>query len=223
MSGIYEWVRNISYYLIFMTVVSNLLPDKKYEKYLKLFAGMVLILLVLKPLTGGLNLEQRIAYYFESISFQKEADELATEFLGMEGKRLDSMVDGYQEAVAADIKAMAEGDNLAAKWVEVEIERDRESERFGRVIHITAVVFKEEGGREEGVIDAGDGAVIGIDPVEPVKVSDRTKEESISAEDREKDREQRQMENSQVNSLRRRIAEYYDLEENEIEIQLEDG
>ena len=38
-----------------MTVVTNLLPDKKYEKYFRLFAGMVLILLVLKPFTGGLG------------------------------------------------------------------------------------------------------------------------------------------------------------------------
>ena len=29
MEGIYEWIRNITYYLIFMTVVTNLLPDKK--------------------------------------------------------------------------------------------------------------------------------------------------------------------------------------------------
>ena len=46
MEGLYEWIRNITYYLIFMTVVTNLLPDKKYEKYFRLFAGMVLILLV---------------------------------------------------------------------------------------------------------------------------------------------------------------------------------
>ena len=45
MEGLYEWIRNITYYLIFMTVVTNLLPDKKYEKYFRLFAGMVLILL----------------------------------------------------------------------------------------------------------------------------------------------------------------------------------
>ena len=46
MEELFNWIRNITYYLIFITVVGNLLPDKKYEKYIKLFAGMVLILLV---------------------------------------------------------------------------------------------------------------------------------------------------------------------------------
>lgn len=52
MTAVYEWVRNITYYMIFITVVGNLLADSKYEKYLRFFAGIILILLVLKPLTG---------------------------------------------------------------------------------------------------------------------------------------------------------------------------
>lgn len=53
MEGIYRWVSNIVYYLIFVTIITNLLPAGKYEKYLRLFAGCILILLVLQPLTGG--------------------------------------------------------------------------------------------------------------------------------------------------------------------------
>lgn len=32
MTAVYEWVRNITYYMIFITVVGNLLADSKYEK-----------------------------------------------------------------------------------------------------------------------------------------------------------------------------------------------
>ena len=53
MEGIYRWVSNIVYHLIFVTIITNLLPAGKYEKYLRLFAGRILILLVLQPLTGG--------------------------------------------------------------------------------------------------------------------------------------------------------------------------
>ncbi len=106
MEGLYEWIRNITYYLIFMTVVTNLLPDKKYEKYFRLFAGMVLILLVLKPFTGGLRLDDKLAYYFESISFQKEASELSAQLTDMEGVRLKSMVSQYEEAVENDLRTM---------------------------------------------------------------------------------------------------------------------
>lgn len=59
MEGIYRWVSNIVYYLIFVTIITNLLPAGKYEKYLRLFAGCILILLVLQPLTGGLRLDEK--------------------------------------------------------------------------------------------------------------------------------------------------------------------
>ena len=45
MKAIENWVKDIAFYMIFVTMVMNLLPDPKYEKYLRLFAGAVMILL----------------------------------------------------------------------------------------------------------------------------------------------------------------------------------
>ena len=50
MEAVYEWIRSLVFYLILMTTVLNFLPDRKYEKYLRLFTGMVFILLVFGPL-----------------------------------------------------------------------------------------------------------------------------------------------------------------------------
>ncbi|MEG0566781.1 MAG: stage III sporulation protein AF, partial [Hungatella sp.] len=99
MRVLYQWVANITFYFIFITVVSNLLPNKKYEKYCRLFMGMVLILLVIQPLTASLRLEDRLAYYFESITFQNESEDLKKELLGMETQRLQQMIAQYEEAV----------------------------------------------------------------------------------------------------------------------------
>ena len=43
MEALDTWVRNIVFYLIFMTFVTNLLPGKAYDRYFRLFTGMVLI------------------------------------------------------------------------------------------------------------------------------------------------------------------------------------
>ena len=45
MEGIYQWIRSLVFYLILMTMLMNLLPDKKYENYLRLFTGVVFLLL----------------------------------------------------------------------------------------------------------------------------------------------------------------------------------
>ena len=55
MEYLLEWAWQIICCLIFITVLSNLLPKTGYEKYIRLFSGMVLILLILKPVTESLE------------------------------------------------------------------------------------------------------------------------------------------------------------------------
>ena len=56
MEAVIQWVKNIVYYLIFISLVFNLLPKGKYEQYIRLFSGAVFLLIALAPLTGGLKL-----------------------------------------------------------------------------------------------------------------------------------------------------------------------
>ena len=53
MTAVYEWIRNLTAFFLFLSVMENLLPGQKYGKYIRLFAGMVLILLAVEPFTSG--------------------------------------------------------------------------------------------------------------------------------------------------------------------------
>lgn len=159
MTAVYEWVRNITYYMIFITVVGNLLADSKYEKYLRFFAGIILILLVLKPLTGSLRLDERIAYLFESISFQKEADDFKEKLWGMEDERLERVMSTYEEAVAMDIRGMADTAGFSVRSVKVTIETDRDSPLYG---HVTDLYMKLGRQKEENTAGGGWNTAGGI-------------------------------------------------------------
>ena len=41
---LFDWARNILFFMVFLSVISHLLADRSYEKYIRFFAGMVLIL-----------------------------------------------------------------------------------------------------------------------------------------------------------------------------------
>ena len=159
MTAVYEWVRNITYYMIFITVVGNLLADSKYEKYLRFFAGIILILLVLKPLTGSLRLDERIAYLFESISFQKEADDFKEKLWGMEDERLERVMSTYEEAVEMDIRGMADTAGFSVRSVKVTIETDRDSPLYG---HVTDLYMKLGRQKEENAAGGGWNTAGGI-------------------------------------------------------------
>jgi len=47
--SLYEWLQNISYYLILVTAVTYVLPSGSYRKYIRFFTGLVLILMLLIP------------------------------------------------------------------------------------------------------------------------------------------------------------------------------
>lgn len=58
LDAMYEWMKNLAFYLVIVTAVLEVLPGEAYRKYVRFFAGIVLILLILTPLlqvTGSLG------------------------------------------------------------------------------------------------------------------------------------------------------------------------
>ncbi len=217
MDQIYDWVRNITYYLIFITVVENLLPSKKYGKYIKFFAGMVLILIVLKPITQGLRLDDTMANYFKTISLKNDAKELTGKISDMEGKRLDQMIKGYEKAVGTDLMSIAESEGYHCEKTDAVIDKDQNSDTFGHVIEVSLILRPES---VEGEIKEAASIKSKAVPVEKIKKIDGI---NITKEDHKVIKKEKNEENSSVSGLRRRIAEYYGLEEQDIEIQMENG
>lgn len=50
LDALYEWIRNIAFYLVIVTVVLEAVPGDSYKKYIRFFTGLVLILLLITPL-----------------------------------------------------------------------------------------------------------------------------------------------------------------------------
>lgn len=217
----YDWVRNIACYLIFMTVLANVLPSGKYEKYMRLFAGMVLLLLVLKPLTGGLRIEERIAYYYKNISFAQEVETLKEESSRLEEERKERMFAKYREGLAADVARLAESAGFAVRDVRVELEEDGESGRLGAVNRVWLTVARQTAGREDAAEGSSAAEGDGIRPVEIGVDRIEVTDESVSPYARW-ELDERLFEGQEVNRLRRQIAGYYALEERYVEIEVED-
>lgn len=144
MDGIYRWVQNITYYMIFMTAVSNLLVHSKYERYLRFFGGIVLILLVIQPLSGSLRLEERLAYLFESFTFKQDSSDFEKKLWGMEKERLNRVLQSYENAVCLDLEAMARAEGYEPEETWAEIEKDRSEDTYGQVIRIYMRLGPEE-------------------------------------------------------------------------------
>lgn len=209
MKAVYQWISSILCFLIFITMITALLPSRKYEKYIRFFTGMMLILLVISPFTKGLGLEDRIAYYFETITFQKESQDLEREILGIETERLRRVLGEYEGAVEREIKGMAEDMGFGVETVKATIESDRDQETYGTVTHIAMVVSKDE---IQDKNEEQTGITVGSIAIEPVQIQKEKDQDSVEDKPVISDEE--------VLQLCRKVERYYGLESHEVEIKL---
>ena len=116
MKAVENWVRDIVFYMIFVTMVMNLLPDPKYEKYLRLFAGAVMILLAFGPVLRITGMETAMAGIFEN-----DVRTLKEELGAADERRIREFYGRYRAAAEADIRSMAEHDGLECESVSVDV------------------------------------------------------------------------------------------------------
>ena len=241
MQAVYGWVKNIIYFMIFLAVVNNLLADSKYEKYIRFFAGMVLILLVVSPLTGKMRLDEQISSMFQSISLHNDASDLKSQLWNMDEKRLDQILGRYQDAVEADVAAMAAADGLICVRAQVRIDGDRNSSTYGQVKEIRMEVKddkEQESGKEDYMVsrpvnvEAGNVGSIEVRPVE-LGEDDGDSGGKNEGKDSRKDALEDALKdvgdvgkkpdsNPGLEHLTGKVAQYYGLEESHIKVQWKD-
>ena len=61
---IYEWMENIAFYLVILVAIMQMIPQTSYQKYIRFFAGMILILMLAGPILRifGMTELQSTAY-----------------------------------------------------------------------------------------------------------------------------------------------------------------
>ena len=77
---IYEWMENIAFYMVLIVAIVQILPDNSYKKYVRFFAGLILILMMTGPVLKIFNMEE-----YQSTEYQKEMEEIQEVIKDMEG------------------------------------------------------------------------------------------------------------------------------------------
>lgn len=240
MGAVSEWAGSILSFLILITVIRGILPSKKYEPYLRLFSGLMLILLVLQPVTGGLGLEKQIDRAFEAFAFQMDHEELNTRVLGIEKERQEQILKIYENDVAGHVTVMAGEEGIQVENAQVEINGDPESTDYGKVVSVKVKLQSGEAtGKQEGLWKNDEvkevqsvqnievqSVQIGQEPETDVKnhseeISGKALESTLQDQRAEEDisRSASGKNNSRILEFQRKVEQYYGLESGAVEIQ----
>lgn len=119
---IYQWVRLLASFYILFTVILQLIPDKKYERYIRSFMGLLLIYILAIPLldiTGNSSriIESFFRNYAEEVSVleQKETENLQGIYIRK----------GFEKEVASQIIKKCEEAGIKTQEVIVDIEGEK--------------------------------------------------------------------------------------------------
>ncbi len=222
MEVITHWAGNIVSYLVFLTVLTGLLPAHKYEKYIRLFAGCILLLIVLKPLTDGLRLEERLNYLFTSLSFENEAGELKSEMDEIEVRRRNMVLSQYEAEASKEAVRVAAEAGFSVEKADVELEKDPESEQFASVRSVTVYVAGSEAGTEAGMeaaeLEENQSSMIEIEKIPPIEIS-------LEQEQKQGEPAAAQavswMNGEKIWELQQRLASFYQVEADHVEVRME--
>lgn len=222
MEVITHWAGNIVSYLVFLTVLTGLLPAHKYEKYIRLFAGCILLLIVLKPLTDGLRLEERLNYLFTSLSFENEAGELKREMDEIEVRRRNMVLSQYEAESSKEAVRVAAEAGFSVEKADVELEKDPESEQFASVRSVTVYVAGSEAGMEAGMeaaeLEENQSSMIEIEKIPPIEIS-------LKQEQKQGEPAAAQavswMNGEKIWELQQRLASFYQVEADHVEVRME--
>lgn len=224
-----DWARNILFFMVFLSVISHLLADRSYEKYIRFFAGMVLILITISPLKGGLNFQEQAGILFEEFSDFWEKQQAGEVLADVDKNRMGMFFLEYKKETEKRIGEMAEAEGFVCRGAEVTLQERSESSDYGRVEKIRLHLKKEENvDGEQNERDTG-----GLDKVKSSeKMEGRTDGESnvsvkveipdVKAGLSGKKKEIPETGSLQEQQLKRKVAQYYGLEEACVEIWWED-
>lgn len=194
MEWLVSWVKGIVCYSVLTAVFMEIVPEK-FRKYIRLYMGLVLVLLFISPLTGLFHLEERMEKFFDREKLRLELEDKAFELKLKEADAVEALKLEYTAKLRDELETFLgergyELSELSFDWVE-----DVQAENFGDVTTVTLTVIPQ-GGSQKGKVS--------IDKVQVEVFAGR--EESM-----------------QEKELKNELIRFYNVEESNINVSIQGG
>lgn len=80
---LYEWMRGIAYYMVLITAIIQVAAAESYRKYIRLFTGIILVLMILAPVIQVFGLTEKEVWTWEE-EYEKTAQKIEERVKEME-------------------------------------------------------------------------------------------------------------------------------------------
>ena len=109
--AIYSWIKCLAIFYILLTMLIHLVPTGKYQRYVRFFMGLLLMVMLITPMLSILEKAKTLPESFSSLYQQEEKKRLT---LDMENLQKSLLEKGVEEQLEKNIP-----ESLKKKGIEV--------------------------------------------------------------------------------------------------------
>ena len=135
MPAFFEYLRNITYYLMFATVAGMITPSGKYKKFVTLILGFILLALMIRPLIFFSDEILFSDWFAESVPASADID-FNTSFANWQDTYLREI---FEEQIENQLFSLLEDEGFTVYFLDFSYRDD-----FSRLTEVNAVVSRDE-------------------------------------------------------------------------------
>lgn len=188
-----QWICNIALFLVLSGILLEMIADTKYYKFARWVAGVILLLQFFKPLTETEEVWNRFTAIFTSFDYALGTDRVLEEIYMADGQTEGTVLETYKEKVALQIDRILKNNGLKLADMELIVEKD------GSIRELKVQAVYEDQQEQVEIL---------VPTVAPVKITEKVKKNTVSPMEL---------------YIRETLAEFYQLEENKIEVVIQEA
>lgn len=143
MTVLYDWLRKIIYYFIFMTAVLNCIPNSSSRRYVRSFLAMLLMLVLCRPVFEIFSIREKISEHYQEAAFQEELREIEQSAKLMQGLQGEYLLESYEQELCRQIRQLAKDYGLLAEKISVKLKADGEQVALQK-IELSPVLLEQQ-------------------------------------------------------------------------------
>lgn len=148
-----EWVKNLAVCMILFSAILRILPKNHFEKYIRFYTGLLVLILVIRPLLSVFSLDDSLPNTFLHYMEQMEDDTLKKQMEEVNKKRNDHISDQMEgqvkETIIDQVETYGKSEGVIVSDCQVIFDMEENSDTYGQVSSVS-LLLREDG--EEGLI-----------------------------------------------------------------------
>lgn len=215
MEFLYQAVKNIIIFLLLVTVLNSLLGQSNYKKYINIFVGLVLIIIVITPILKLINSNAKVDQFYSRNMYKFSASDLGEQLLNADKSYQDMILKEYKKTIEDQVKTTLKGYELTAMSVNVTINEEPDSEECGQIICIDVEAKKEDENNAKEKQNT-----LGIDEVDKVTIEKIDINDADKAADTVTDEDDNQYETVEELTVKEELSALYGIEQEQIKVSI---